>query len=115
MAIDIDLEYDSHRSDMAAWYFNSKKLNGKILMRVLFDMIKRKTRFDKFLALLYPVGQDNSTEIPFTEQFLMSFLLNNSDTYLRTMILLTCSSYMPIPLVVNVIKNQNLINLPNHR
>jgi hypothetical protein len=42
----------------------------------------------------------------------MSYLLNNSDTYLRTMILLSCSSFMPIPLVANRYKE---INQPKHR
>jgi hypothetical protein len=36
-------------------------------MRVLFDMIKKKSRFEKFLALLSQYGKENSEEMLFTE------------------------------------------------
>ena len=34
-----------------------------------------------------------------SQQFLLSWLLNNCDTYLRTMLLISCSNFMPIPLI----------------
>jgi hypothetical protein len=42
---------------------------------------------------------DGSVEMLFTQQFFLSYLLNNSDKYLRTMILMACSFFMPLPLV----------------
>ena len=34
-----------------------------------------------------------------SQSFLLAWLLNNSDTYLRTMLLISCSTFMPVPLI----------------
>jgi hypothetical protein len=52
MAIHIDIDFNELTSDLADLYLKSLNLNTNSLTLVLFDMIKRKCRFQKFLELL---------------------------------------------------------------
>jgi hypothetical protein len=70
-----------------------------MIILVLYDLIKKRCTFEKFITHLMKQSITGSDEIIFTQQFLISYLLNNSDTYLRTMLLMTCSFFMPLPLV----------------
>jgi len=99
MTVDIDLDLQALQVDIGNWYINLKKLNGKSTTLVLYDLIKKRCTFDKFITLLSQNSMDGSVEMLFTQQFFLSYLLNNSDTYLRTMILMACSYFMPLPLV----------------
>jgi hypothetical protein len=99
MAVDIDMDLQGLQVDIGKWYIKSKKLNGMTTTLLLYDLIKKRCTFDKFITLLSQNSMDGSMEMLFTQQFFLSFLLNNSDTYLRTMILMACSFFMPLPLV----------------
>ena len=99
MAVDIDMDLQGLQQDIGKWYINSKKLNGMTTTLLLYDLIKKRCTFDKFITLLSQNSMDGSVEMLFTQQFFLSYLLNNSDTYLRTMILMACSFFMPLPLV----------------
>jgi hypothetical protein len=99
MAFDIDMDLQALQLDIGKWYNTSKKLNGKTITLVLYDLIKKRCTFEKFITLLSQNSTDASGDMLFTQQFFLSYLLNNSDTYLRTMILMSCSYFMPLPLV----------------
>ena len=99
MAVDIDMDFQALQADIGTWYLNSQKLNGRTMTLVLYDLIKKRCTFEKFITLLSQNSMDGSVEMLFTQQFFISYLLNNSDTYLRTMILMACSFFMPLPLV----------------
>jgi hypothetical protein len=99
MAVDIDIDFQALQVDIGKWYLDSQKLNGRTMTLVLYDLIKKRCTFEKFITLLSQNSMDDSVEMLFTQQFFLSYLLNNSDTYLRTMILMTCSFFMPLPLV----------------
>jgi hypothetical protein len=99
MAVDIDMDLQALQVDIGTWYQDSQKLNGRTMTLVLYDLIKKRCTFEKFITLLSQNGMDGSVEMLFTQQFFLSYLLNNSDTYLRTMLLMACSFFMPLPLV----------------
>lgn len=99
MAVDIDMDLQALQVDIGKWYIANHKLNGKTTTLVLYDLIKKRCTFDKFITLLSQNSMDSVVEMLFTQQFFLSYLLNNSDTYLRTMILMACSFFMPLPLV----------------
>ena len=110
MTVDIDMDLQGIQEDMCKWYHDSQKLNGKTLTLVLHDLIKKRCPFEKFINLLSQNSMDGSVDMLFTQSFFLSYLLNNSDTYLRTMILMACSFFMPLPLVSYQPKQQK--NIP---
>jgi hypothetical protein len=99
MAVDIDMDLQALQGNIGTWYLDSQMLNGKTTTLLLYDLIKKRCTFDKFITLLSQNSMDGSVDMLFTQQFFLSYLLNNSDTYLRTMILMACSFFMPLPLV----------------
>jgi hypothetical protein len=99
MAVDIDMDFQALQVDISTYFLKSKKLNGRTITLALYDLIKKRCSFEKLITLLSQNSMDSSVDMLFTQQFFLSYLLNNSDTYLRTMILIACSFFMPLPLV----------------
>jgi hypothetical protein len=81
MAVDIDMDLQGLQVDIGNWYINSKKLNGKTTTLVLYDLIKKRCTFEKFITVLSQSSMENPVDMLFTQQFFLSYLLNNSDTY----------------------------------
>lgn len=116
MTVNIDMNLEALQNDLRMKLLDSKKLIWKTTTLVLYDLIKKRCNFESFIALLSQNSTSSFEEMLFTQQFLLSYLLNNSDKYLRTMILTTCSFFMPLPLVTYRPKNQMKIpvQLNNH-
>ena len=109
MAVDIDMDFQALQVDISTYFLKSKKLNGRTITLALYDLIKKRCSFEKLITLLSQNSMDSSVEMLFTQQFFLSYLLNNSDTYLRTMILIACSFFMPLPLVSYQLEKQKKI------
>ena len=109
MAVHVDQDFQALQTNIAKMYHDSQKLDGEAITLFLYDLIKKRCPFDQFTTLLSQNSMDGPVEMQFSHQFLLSYLLNNSDTYLRTMILMACSSFMPLPLV-----SYQPVNIPDN-
>jgi hypothetical protein len=107
MAIQIDKDMIDLQVEIAKVYNERTSLNGKNVSLVLYDLIKKRCTFDKFITLLSQSKSEGSNDMLFTQQFFLTYILNNADTYLKTMILMACSYYMPLPLVSYQPKTDN--------
>lgn len=52
MAVDIDMDLQFFQEKVAKEYLDNKKLNGKKLTLVLYDLIKKRCTFEKFITIL---------------------------------------------------------------
>jgi hypothetical protein len=52
MSINIDVDIQDIQTNVGNWYRNSHILNGESTTLVLYDLIKKRCNFSKFIALL---------------------------------------------------------------
>lgn len=67
MTVDIDLDLLALQVDLSKWYLKDRKLKGKTMTLVLYDLIKKRCTFEKFIALLSHNSMDDSDEMLFTQ------------------------------------------------
>jgi len=52
MAVDLDMDLEALQAEIGEQYLESKKLKGKTMTLVLYDLIKKRCTFEKLIALL---------------------------------------------------------------
>jgi hypothetical protein len=67
MAVDIDMDLQGLQEDICKWYHDSQKLNGKTVTLVLYDLIKKRCPFEKFINRLSQSCMDGSVDMLFTQ------------------------------------------------
>jgi hypothetical protein len=67
LAVDIDLDLEALQEDLGKWYKNSQKLIGKTITLVLYDLIKKRCPFEKFINLLWENNIESSVGMFFTQ------------------------------------------------
>lgn len=67
MAVDIDMDLQALQEDIGKWYQNSQKLNGNTITLVLYDLIKKRCHFEKFINLLSQKSLDKPVDMLFTQ------------------------------------------------
>eukprot|EP00347_Sterkiella_histriomuscorum_P023277 403335263 len=117
--INVDSDFQQLQSnDQSGWYIEKalidyyekhRNLNGKMLIKVLFEYIKKRLDFKSLITKFLQRG------IPLNigTQQLMQYLLCYSDEFLRILIMTSCSIYQPLPLITpNIFRlnqSQNIV------
>jgi hypothetical protein len=67
MSVDFDMDLQTLQNDIGKWYSDSKQLNGSTTTLLLYDLIKKRCHFDRFVKILSQNAKFGEQDMLFTE------------------------------------------------